>query len=410
MKKPRTPAPTVFDRVQVILDSAQTHAARSVNTTQVVANWLIGREIVEEEQGGIKRAGYGERILPELASRLKEKGVKGYSEQALRFCRQFYHSYPDLPGAQICYALRSKLGQPKICHAGRGELAAPKNAAPISYAVRNKSAALVLVPQIIEAVRVAEWQTGLLHPDLSWTHYRTLMRVSSLHARAFYEIEAIQQNWTARELERQINSLLFERLAKSRDKKGIMKLATKGQAIQQPADVFKDPLIIEFLGLPESHRLVETKVEEALITNLKDFLLELGKGFAFVARQERLTLEGDHFYVDLVFYHTILKCYVLIDIKVRKLTHQDIGQMQLYTNYYDQEKLTAGDNPTLGLILCTDQNETAVRYTLGPGQQKIFASRYQFHLPSEADLAAEIQRELAALTPSKPKAKPRKKP
>lgn len=224
MKKPRTPAPTVFDRVQVILDSAQSHAARSVNTTQVVANWLIGREIVEEQQQGARRAGYGEKILPELARRLKEGGKRGYSEQTLRYCRQFYLSYPDLPGAQICHALR-------------GKLAAPKNAAPIRYALRNQSAALILV-----------------------------------------------------------------------------------------------------------------------------------------------------------------------DLKVRKLTHQDIGQMQLYTNYYDQERCTPGDNPTLGLILCTDQNETAVRYTLGPGQHKIFASRYQFHLPSEADLAAEIRRELAELaTAGKPK-------
>ena len=410
MKKLPPSSPTVFDRVQVILDSAQTHAARSVNTTQVVANWLIGREIVEEQQQGAKRAGYGEKILPELASRLKAKGVKGYSEQALRFCRQFYKTYPDLPGAQICYALRSKLklgdSGGKIRHAVRG-----KSEPEINYAVRNRSQSeTILVPHVIEAARSTEWQPGLLHPNLSWTHYRTLLRVSNLPARGFYEIEAIQQNWTARELERQINSLLFERLAKSRDKKGVMKLASKGQQIQTPADIFKDPVVIEFLGLPESHRLVETKVEEALITNLKDFLLELGKGFAFVARQERLTLESDHFYVDLVFYHTILKCYVLIDIKLRKLTHQDLGQMQLYTNYYDQERLTPGDNPTLGLILCTDQNETAVRYTLGPGQQKIFASRYQFHLPSEADLAAEIRRELASLTPTKPKAKPRKKP
>jgi len=226
------------------------------------------------------------------------------------------------------------------------------------------------------------------------------MRVSSQHARAFYEIEATQQNWNARETERQIQSLLFERLAKSRDKKGVMALATKGQVVQTSADVFKDPIVIEFLGLPESHRLVETKLEEALISNLQQFLLELGKGFAFMARQERLTLEGDHFYVDLVFYHAVLKCHVLIDLKVRKLNHQDIGQMQLYVNYYDRERRTEGDNPTLGLILCTDQNETAVQYTLGTGQQKIFASRYQFHLPTEADLAAEIRRELQEFQPT----------
>ncbi len=226
---------------------------------------------------------------------------------------------------------------------------------------------------------------------------------------AFYEIEAIKNHWKARELERQIASLLFERLAKSRDKKGVMALATKGQEIQQPADVFKDPVVIEFLGLPESHRLVESALEEALLSNLQSFLLELGKGFAFVARQERLTLEGDHFYVDLVFYHTVLKCYVLIDLKVRKLTHQDLGQLQLYVNYYDRERRTPGDNPTLGLILCTDKNDTAVKYTLGTGQQNIFASRYQLHLPSEADLAAELRRELALLAPPVPVRKPRKR-
>lgn len=353
--------------------------------------------------------------MPDLATRLLSKKIRGYGELTLRLCRQFYLSYPDLPGLEICYALRNKLagtpGEVAIGHALRSQ-SEPGSVTPsIGYALRNKSTTsecTSLVPRIIEAARSAEWRPGLLNPSLSWTHYRTLMRVSNLPARAFYEIEAVQQNWKSRELERQINSLLFERLAKSRDKKGVMKLATKGQEIQQAADVFKDPLIMEFLGMPESHRLVETKLEEALITNLQQFLLELGKGFAFLARQERLTLEGDHYYVDLVFYHTILKCYFLVDLKTRKLTHEDIGQMQLYTNYYDLERRTEGDHPTLGLILCTDQNETAVRYTLGPGQQKIFASRYQFHLPSEADLAAEIRRELAQLAPAataRPKAR-----
>ena len=278
--------------------------------------------------------------------------------------------------------------------------------AAILHASRKKSASAdspsLLVPSIIEAVRTEKWRPGLLHPSLSWTHYRALMRVGNLESRAFYEIESIQQNWRSRELERQIASLLYERLAKSRDKKGLLALATKGQETQQPADVFKDPVVIEFLGLPESHRLVETKLEEALLSNLQQFLLEMGKGFAFVARQERLTLEGDHFYVDLVFYHTVLKCHVLIDLKVRKLTHQDLGQLQLYVNYYDRERRTPGDNPTPGLILCTDKNDTAVKYTLGTDQQNIFTSRYQFHLPTEADLAAEIRRELALLTPPVP--------
>jgi len=388
MKKPSSNDPTVYDRVHVILSSAQTHAARSVNTAQVVANWLIGREIVEDQQKGAHRAGYGEEVTPSLAAMLKKNGWKGYGELTLRLCRQLFLTFPELPGSEICYALRNKL-------------TSKKDSKSISHALRSQSAGtMILVSQIIEAARSSEWQPGLLHHSLSWTHYRALMRVSSQHARAFYEIEATQQNWNARETERQIQSLLFERLAKSRDKKGVMALATKGQVVQTPADVFKDPVVIEFLGLPESHRLVETKLEEALISNLQEFLLELGKGFAFMARQERLTLEGDHFYVDLVFYHAVLKCHVLIDLKVRKLTHQDIGQMQLYVNYYDRERRTEGDNPTLGLILCTDQNETAVKYTLGTGQQKIFASRYQFHLPTEADLAAEIRRELQEFQPA----------
>jgi predicted nuclease of restriction endonuclease-like (RecB) superfamily len=222
--------------------------------------------------------------------------------------------------------------------------------------------------------------------------------VDNSGARAFYEIEAIKNNWSAREMERQMASLLYERLAMSRDKKGLMRLALKGHEVQKPADVFKDPVVIEFLGLPESPKLVESRLERALIDNLQSFLLELGKGFAFVARQERLTLDGDHFYIDLVFYHTVLKCYVVIDLKTGKLTHQDLGQLQLYVNYYDRERRTEGDNPTLGLILCADKNDAVVRYTLSPDQQKaIFASRYKLHVPSEAELKAEISRELRLL-------------
>jgi predicted nuclease of restriction endonuclease-like (RecB) superfamily len=223
--------------------------------------------------------------------------------------------------------------------------------------------------------------------------------VDKSKARAFYEIEAIQNSWSARELERQINSLLYERLSLSKDKKGLMRLAKKGQEIQKPADIFKDPVVMEFLGLPASPKLVESELEQALINNLQAFLLELGKGFAFVSRQERITLDGDHFYIDLVFYHTVLKCFVLIDLKVGKLTHQDLGQLQLYVNYYDRDRRTGGDNPTLGLILCTDKNDAVVRYTLGPDQQqkKIFASRYKLHLPTEAELKAELRRELRQL-------------
>ncbi len=368
-KKPAKPAVAVsakelagiYERIREILESARAGVARTVNTMQVVANWLIGREIVEEEQRGRKRAGYGQHLVAELSRRLTSDFGKGYSVTNLEHFRDFYITYPDLIPAQIS-------------HAVRGELV-------IGHTEGDQT-----------------WFPGKLHSNVSWTHYRTLLRVDSPDARAFYEIESIKNNWSARELERQRNSLLFERLAKSRDKTGLMKLATKGQEIASPSDVFKDPVVIEFLGLPESHRLVESDLEQALINNLQAFLLELGKGFAFVSRQERITLDGDHFYIDLVFYHTILKCFALIDLKVGKLTHGDLGQMQLYANYFDQERRTEGDNPTLGLILCTDKNDAVVKYLLGPDQsKKIFTSRYKLHLPTEAELATELKRELKEL-------------
>jgi predicted nuclease of restriction endonuclease-like (RecB) superfamily len=244
---------------------------------------------------------------------------------------------------------------------------------------------------------MTEAGAGRLNLQLSWTHYRLLTKVESPHARAFYEVETVRNGWSSRELERQINSLLFERLARSRDKAGVLALATRGQEVQTPEEAIKDPYVLEFLALPESPRLVESDLETALLANLQAFLLELGTGFAFVARQARLTLDGDHFYVDLVFYHAVLKCYVLIDLKVGKLTHADLGQMQLYVHYYDRERRTAGDGPTIGLILCTDKNDAVVRYTLGEENRQIFASRYKLYLPTEAELAAEIRRELRAV-------------
>jgi predicted nuclease of restriction endonuclease-like (RecB) superfamily len=376
--------PPFYSRVRDILETARATVARSVNTTQVVANWLIGREIVEEEQRGKKRADYGEMLLEELAQRLGKDFGAGFSLQNLRYMRQFYLTYTSLfDGGEIRHALRGE----SVDVIGRLSATPPPELAPKAKTV-----------QIRHAARGESWQPGRLHPNLSWTHYRTLLRLESADARSFYEIEAIESHWTARELERQINSLLYERLARSKDKRGLMRLAKKGQEIAQPADVFKDPLVIEFLGLPESPRLVESDLETALIDNLQSFLLELGKGFAFVARQQRITIDGDHFYIDLVFYHTVLKCYVLIDVKVGKLTHTDLGQLQLYVNYYDEHRLTTGDHPTLGLILCSDKNDAVVKYTLGREQSKrIFASRYQLYLPTEEELRAEIQREVKRL-------------
>ena len=351
-------------RIQQILRAAQASAARTVNTAHVVSSWLIGREIVEDEQRGRARASYQDRTLKQLAERLTKSFGAGYSAENLKKFRQFYLVFPDyLNREQIGYALRTQFGR------GTTPIVSPSIAGEISDG---------RVP-------------GSANLNLAWGHYRVLMRVDNPRARSFYEIEAIRNGWSTRELERQVASLLYERLAKSRDKQGVMLLATKGVVHEKPIELFKDPTIIEFLGLPESPALTESSLESALLTNLQSFLLELGSGFAFVARQQRITLEGDHFYIDLVFYHAVLKCFVLVDLKVGKITHADLGQLQLYVNYYDLERRAPDDNPTLGLILCSDKNDAVVKYTLGPGQeQKIFASRYKLHLPSEADLRARI--------------------
>jgi predicted nuclease of restriction endonuclease-like (RecB) superfamily len=377
----------LYERIRQILESARTRVARTVNTTQVVANWLIGREIVEEEQEGKKRAGYGEQLITELSEKLQKDFGVGYGTTNLKLFRQFFLAYPRFLKGRIGHTLSDQ---------------------SLSAGETQVNTILAYPTEIGYTPCDQLWEPGLLHPNLSWSLYRHLVRVESSNARAFYEIEATQNNWSARELERQINSLLYERLALSKDKKGLMKLATKGQEIQRPIDAFKDPVVMEFLDLPTSPKLVESDLEQALINNLQTFLLELGKGFAFVSRQERITLDGDHFYIDLVFYHTILKCFVLIDLKVGKLTHQDLGQIQLYVNYFDRERRTEGDNPTLGLILCTDKNDAVVRYTLGPDQEKkIFASRYKLYLPTEAELRAELRRELRQLGPiSDPERKP----
>ncbi len=370
--------PPLYGRVREILEAARGNIARTVNTTQVVANWLIGREIVEEEQKGKRRAGYGAKLLTELSERLGRDYGRGYSVDNLEAFRQFYLEYPGLISETV-----------------------PRNLVfpAISETLSRKSG---------EPDSAGSWQPGVLNPNLSWSHYRSLLRIDRRPARDFYEIEAANGGWTVRELSRQIGSLLFDRLAKSRDKAGLMRLARHGQELARAIDVLKDPVVLEFLDLPESPRLVESKLEQALIGKLETFLLELGKGFAFVSRQERITLDGDHFYIDLVFYHTVLKCFVLIDLKVGKLTHADLGQIQFYVNYYDRERRTEGDNPTIGLILCPDKNDAVVKYTLGEQQERnIFTSRYQLYLPTVEELENELRRELRYLSPPTAKAAPK---
>lgn len=376
--KPAPPA-ALYSRIRDILQAARANVVRTVNTTQVVANWLVGREIVEAQQHGKQRAAYGAELLAGLSARLTQDFGRGWSVDNLEAFRQFYLLYPRLISETVFR-----------------DSAPSKKGAAISEALSRKS--MLPAP--------SAWQPGELHTSLSWSHYRALLRVGRQQARDFYEIEAARNAWSVRELSRQTASLLFDRLAKSRDKAGLMALATRGQEVSQPIDALRDPVVMEFLGLPESHRLVESQLEGALIDNLQHFLLELGKGFAFVARQERITVDGDHFYIDLVFYHAVLKCYVLIDLKVGKLTHADLGQIQFYVNYFDRERRTEGDNPTIGLILCSDKNDAVVRYTLGEQQERnIFASRYQLYLPTVEELQQELVRERRQIVPAEP-AKP----
>lgn len=325
-----TRATGVYNRIRKIIENARGNVVRAINTEMVVAYWHIGREIVEEEQKGKFRAGYGEAILRRLSEKLTADFGKGFDESNLRNIRYFYMCYP---------------------------------------------------------------KRDALRHELSWTHYRILMRVDNSKARSFYEIECIHNNWSARELERQKGSLLFERLALSKDKKGLMKLARKGQELHTYEDMIKDPYVLEFTGLSPQAKFYESTLEQALIDNLSKFLLELGKGFTFVGRQKRISLDGDHFYIDLVFYNTILKCYVIIDLKIGKLVHQDIGQMQMYVHYYDREVKQPDDNPTVGLVLCEDKKEAVVRYTLSKDNRQIFASRYKLYLPTEEELVRELNRE-----------------
>lgn len=331
---------SIYQRIRNIVEDARGRVWRTVNAEMVCAYWLIGKEIVEEEQKGKKRAEYGEALINDLSSRLTMDFGKGFTTANIWNMRQFYLAYPKL------YAVRRESGK--------------------SHAVRDA---------------------------LTWTHYRLLMRVKNSQARSFYEIECVKNRWSTRELERQVNSLLFERLILSKDKKGLLRLAHKGQEIQKPQDLVKDPYILEFVGLKEQSHLQETALENALTEHLREFILELGKGFSFVARQKRITLESDHFYVDLVFYNRLLRCFVLIDLKVGKLKHQDLGQMQMYVNYYDQEVREKDENPPIGIVLCTDKNETVVRYTLPAGERRVFASKYKLYLPSRKELAAELKRE-----------------
>lgn len=324
--------PDFYRSVAEVLRAARTQAYRAVNFAMVEAYWHIGRMIVEEEQQGQERADYGTALIRHLSVRLTEEFGKGFDARELRRIRQFYLSFP-----------------------------------------------------IRDALR----------PELAWTHYRLLVRVEKAAARTWYMREAADQNWSTRALQRQINALYYERLRMSRDKAPVteeMQARTTPLALT-PQDFIKDPYVLEFLGIPDAHPFRESELEQAIIDKLQAFMLELGKGFAFVARQQRIRTETREFYVDLVFYNYILKCFVLVDLKTGELTHQDIGQIDMYVRLFEDTVRGADDNPTVGLILCTEKDHTVAKYSVLNESRQLFASKYQLYLPSEEELQAEIDRQ-----------------
>ena len=320
-------ANALIDDIRGIIDSARAQAVRSVDFCRVQMYWQMGKRIFEEEQQGKERADYGAYLIKKLAKELQPEYGSGFSARQLAFCRQFYRLYP------IANALRSQL---------------------------------------------------------NWTQYRMLIQIPETDKREYYELEAVNNAWTSRELERQIHSQLYERLLLSNDKETVMAMARKERLPQSPLEIIKDPMYLEFLGLERKAAYYEKDLESAIITHLQHFLLELGQGFTFVARQKRILLEDDEFFADLVFYNRLLKCFVVIELKTGKLTHQDLGQLQMYVNYYDRVEKTSEENPTIGILLCTGKNDTAVRMALPEGNQTILASEYKLYLPTQDQLIDEV--------------------
>lgn len=350
---------SLYQRVATILDEARRRVARTVNTEMVLAYWQIGRELVEIEQHGEERAEYGTALIQRVATRLARNYGKGFSLPNLKRMKQFFLAFPQ--GSAF-----RRLEE--------GSLSADQSAS-----VQKGSTVLSL--------------SARFPPSLGWCHYLTLMRVQSDLARSFYEIEAARESWSVRELERQVGSLLFERLAMNRDHAKILELARAGQQVTTPGDVLKDPFVLEFLdlrGIPSAH---ERDLEQAIIDRLEAFLLEMGKGFCFVARQRRISLEGDHYYIDLVFYNRLLRCFVLLDLKLGKLSHQDLGQMQMYVNYFDRYQRVEHEARTIGIVLCSAKNDAMVKITLPEDNEQVLASRYQMYMPTEDELRAALTRE-----------------
>lgn len=334
--------------VSEVLAKARKNAKTAVNLSMVYAYFEIGRMLVEEEQHGANRAAYGKQILKELSAYLTKIYGKGFSVTNLKQMRQFYLAYAN-----------DQIGQ------------------TLSDQFKN-------LPTV---------STGRKF-YLSWSHYLKLMRIDNIEERHFYEIESVKNDWSLSELKRQFNSALYERLLLSTDKKEVYRLALEGQKAETPRDIVKDPYILEFLGLPEAPSYSETEMESRIINHLQQFLLELGTGFAFMGRQKRFTFDEEHFMVDLVFYNRLLRCFVLFDLKIGELKHQDIGQMQMYVHYYDRMVKLADENPTIGIILCKDKNNAVVKMTLPEDNSQIFASKYETVLPSKEALQQLLQEQI----------------
>ena len=356
----------LFQQVAVLLKNAQQQVLRTVNSTMVFTYFEIGRMIVEEEQNGKERADYGKQVLKGLSEQLTKEFGKGFSLSNLEQIRKFFLIY------------------------SKSETLLRISQIQNSQSVIVESESTISQSLIVEFKKI-DYHTFISFFKLTWTHYVFLMRIEDENERSFYEIETEKNNWSVRELKRQYDSALYARLALSRDKEGILKLAKEGQIIEKPKDIIKDPYILEFLGLPEMHQYSESDLEEQIINKLEHFLLELGHGFAFVARQQRISFDEKHFRVDLVFYNRVLRSFVLIDLKIGDLKHQDLGQMQMYVNYYDREMRLEGENKTIGIVLCQNKSDLLVEYTLPEDNEQIFASKYKTILPSKEDFKRVIE-------------------
>ena len=372
---------TLLTAVRQLIQSARRGVSTVVDTLQVMTNFEIGRRIVEHEQKGAKRAAYGDLILSGLSDALTAEFGKGFSMTNLKLMRQFFLLF------------RGKIGQTL---SGESAIPAIGQTASDQFGIfqsLSEKSASPEIPQIpsgkLIPASIRQTPSGQSPFTLSWSHYVVFMTIKDPDERSFYEIESRQADWDVRELKRQKASCLYERLALSRDKEGIRRLAKEGQLIVKPEDLLKEPLVLEFLGLDSQSSYSETDLEQAIINRLEHFLLELGKGFLFEARQKRFTFDEDHYFVDLVFYNRLLRCYVIIDLKLDKLTHQDLGQMQMYVNYYDREVKLPDENPTIGLLLCKSAKKTIVELTL-PKDANIHAKAYSLYLPSKELLKQKL--------------------